>query len=65
MLGAHLFGMLNVSQAGLKLTSGGGGSPFVFCVTWHGEAFHGLGVQGSKVLILLAALFPPSMAPSH
>jgi hypothetical protein len=32
-------------------------------VTWHGEAFHRLGVQGVEVLILLAALFPPSVAP--
>jgi hypothetical protein len=26
-------------------------------VTWYGEAFHGLGVQGFKVLILVGALF--------
>jgi hypothetical protein len=32
-------------------------------VTWHGEAFHGLGVQGVEVLIFLAALFPSSVAP--
>jgi hypothetical protein len=30
-------------------------------VTWHGETFHG--VQGVEVLILLAALFPPFVAP--
>jgi hypothetical protein len=30
-------------------------------VTWRGEAFHGLGVQGVKVLIVLAILFPPSV----
>jgi hypothetical protein len=30
MLGAHLFGLLNVSQAGLELVSGGDGSPPVF-----------------------------------
>jgi hypothetical protein len=30
---------------------------------WCGEVFHGLGVQGVKVLILLGALFPPSMVP--
>jgi hypothetical protein len=29
---------------------------------WHGEAFHGLGFQGVEVLILLGALFPPSMS---
>jgi hypothetical protein len=31
---------------------------------WHGEAFYRLGVQGVKVLILLGALFPPSVAPA-
>jgi hypothetical protein len=35
-------------------------------VTWHGEAFYGLGVPGVEVLLLLDALFLPSMAPvSH
>jgi hypothetical protein len=29
---AHLFGMPNVSQAGLELVSGGGGNPPVFSV---------------------------------
>jgi hypothetical protein len=29
-----------------------------------GEAFQGLGVQGVKVLIPLAALFPPSVVPT-
>jgi hypothetical protein len=33
-------------------------------VMWHGEAFHRLGVKGVKVLVLLAALFPPSVAPA-
>jgi hypothetical protein len=32
-------------------------------VTWHGEAFHGLGVQGVKVSTLLDAPLLPSMAP--
>jgi hypothetical protein len=62
-LGTHLFGLPSVSQAGLELVSGGSGSPPVFCVRWHGEAFYGLGVQGVKVLILLGALFP-SVAPA-
>jgi hypothetical protein len=31
---------------------------------WHEEAFYGLGVQGVKVLILLGALFSPSVAPA-
>jgi hypothetical protein len=29
---------------------------------WHGEALHGLGVQGVEVLILLGALFLPCVA---
>jgi hypothetical protein len=33
-------------------------------VVWYGEAFYGLGVQGVKVLLLLGALFPPSVAPA-
>jgi hypothetical protein len=32
MLGAHLFGLLNISQAGLELAAGGGGSPPVLSV---------------------------------
>jgi hypothetical protein len=32
MLGAHLFGLPNVSQAGLELVFGSGGSPPVFSV---------------------------------
>jgi hypothetical protein len=32
-------------------------------VTWCGETFHGLTAQDVEVLILLAALFPPSVAP--
>jgi hypothetical protein len=31
---------------------------------WYGEAFHRLLVHGVKVLILLGALFPPSVAPA-
>jgi hypothetical protein len=39
--------------------------PFCFLsVTWCGEASHGLGVQGVEVLILLGALFLPSVAPA-
>jgi hypothetical protein len=33
-------------------------------ITWHGEVFCGLGVQGVKVLILLGALLPPSVSPA-
>jgi hypothetical protein len=32
MLAAHLFGLLNVFQAGLELMAGGGSSPPVFSV---------------------------------
>jgi hypothetical protein len=32
-------------------------------VMWHGEAFHRLGVLDVEVLILLASLFLPSVAP--
>jgi hypothetical protein len=32
MLGAHLFGLLTVFQAGLELVAGGHGSPPVFSV---------------------------------
>jgi hypothetical protein len=54
----------NVSQTGLELVSGSGEPSCFLSVTWHREAFHGLGVQGVKVLILLDALFPPSVAPA-
>jgi hypothetical protein len=33
-------------------------------VMWHGEAFHGIGVQGVELLILLAALFLISVVPA-
>jgi hypothetical protein len=33
-------------------------------VTWCREALYGLRVQGDEVLILLGALFLPSVAPS-
>jgi membrane protein insertase Oxa1/YidC/SpoIIIJ len=65
ILGTHLFGHLNVSQAGLELAIWWLWEPSCFLsVTWHGEAFYGLGVQGIKVLILLRALFLPIMAPA-
>jgi hypothetical protein len=34
--------------------------PNFLSVTWCGEAFHGLGVQDVKTLILVDALFPLS-----
>jgi hypothetical protein len=30
---------------------------------WYGEAFYGLGVQAVEVLILIGALFLPSVSP--
>jgi hypothetical protein len=33
-------------------------------VMWYGETFHRLGVQGVEVLILLGALYLPSVAPA-
>jgi hypothetical protein len=55
-------GLLNVSQAGLKLASVAQQPSCFLIVMWYGEAFHGLGVQDVKVLILLVALFLPSVA---
>jgi hypothetical protein len=58
------FGLLNVSQAGLEPASGSTAALLFSHVTWHGEAFQGLEVQGVEVLIFLDALFPPSVAPA-
>jgi hypothetical protein len=60
-LGTHLFGLPNVSQAGLEVVAA---ATCFLSVMWHGETFYGLGVHGVDVLILLDALFPPSVAPS-
>jgi hypothetical protein len=70
MRDTHLFALPNVSQAGMEpavvgwqwqwqwqLTS-------FLSVTWHGEAFHGLGVQAIEVLILVGRLFLPCVAPA-
>jgi hypothetical protein len=51
-----MFGLPNISQAGLQPT-------FFLSVTWLGEVFYRLGVQAVKVLTLLDASPPPSMAP--
>jgi hypothetical protein len=63
MLGAHLFGLLNISQAGLEPASGSMVALlFSQCnVMWR--SFPQARVQDIEVLILLAALFPPSVAP--
>jgi hypothetical protein len=39
-------------------------NPLAFCVMWHWEVFLWVGVQGIKVLILLAALFLQIVAPA-
>jgi hypothetical protein len=62
MIGAHLFAEYLPSRFGAGVWWQQEPSCFL-SVMWHGEAFHGLGVQGVKVLILLAALFPPSVTP--
>jgi hypothetical protein len=37
---------------------------FSFSGSWHGEAFHGLGIQGVKVSDLPGALPQPSVSPA-
>jgi hypothetical protein len=58
-LGAHLFGLLNVSQVGLELVAN---HLFSQC-NIHLEAFYRLRIQDVQALILFGALFPPSVAP--
>jgi hypothetical protein len=56
-------GLPNVSQAGLELCLAAWELSCFLSVTWCGEAFHLLGVQCFKDLILLGALFLPSVVP--
>jgi hypothetical protein len=67
MRGAHLFGLLNVFQAGsepvLVATAVAMVAHNFLSVTWCREAFHGLRVQGVEVLILVGALFLLILAP--
>jgi hypothetical protein len=49
---------------GVEPASGGAAALLFFSVTWCREAFHRTGVQGVEVLILLAVLFLPSVAPA-
>jgi hypothetical protein len=65
MLGAHLFGLPNVSQACLEpvaaVATAMTAHLFSQCnVAWR--SFLGLGGQGVEVLILLGVLFPPCVA---
>jgi hypothetical protein len=62
ILGAYLFGLLNVSQAGLEVASGGPAAICFLSVMWCG-VFYRLGVWSVEVLILFGALFLPSVAP--
>jgi hypothetical protein len=63
ILGAYLFGLLNVSQAGLEVASGSAAAICFLSVMWCGEVFYRLGVWSVEVLILFGALFLPSVAP--
>jgi hypothetical protein len=62
ILGTHLFGLLNFSQAGLELVAAvelvAVEQPTCFLsLMWHGESFCGLGVQGVKVWFSLVLYF--------
>jgi hypothetical protein len=63
MLGSHLFGLLKVSQARLEQAIWGWQPTCSLSVLWHGETFHGLGVQSAKVSALPGASPLPSVAP--
>jgi hypothetical protein len=60
----HLFGLPNVSDADLEPVAAAevavATHKFSQCMKC-GEAFHRLGVHGAKVLILVVALFLPSV----
>jgi hypothetical protein len=65
--GAHLFGLSNISEAGLEPAAAAESAvatlKFSQCnVLWG--SFPQLGVQGIKGLILVSALLPPSVAPT-
>jgi hypothetical protein len=65
--GTHLFGLSNVSQAGLEpvVAAVAGLEPSSFLsVMCCGEAFHRLGVQDVEDLIMIGALFTPSVTPT-
>jgi hypothetical protein len=70
MFGTHLFGLPTVSQAGLELVSVVAAAAAVVAAhlfsqsTMVWRAFHRLRVQGVEALILLGALYLPSVAPA-
>jgi hypothetical protein len=57
MLGIHLFGLSNVSHAGWRWCLVVQETFCFLSVSWCGEPFYRLGVQGVEILILLGALF--------
>jgi hypothetical protein len=63
-LGAHLFGLLNVSQAGLELHLVVPGALLFSQCNMAWRSFLWIGVQSVRVLTLLGALFPSSVAPA-
>jgi hypothetical protein len=64
MLGAHLF-VCQMSPKQVWSQRLVAWQPSCFLsVTWCGETFYWIGVQDVKVLVLLAALFLPSVAPA-
>jgi hypothetical protein len=61
---AHLFVLLKVSQAHLEPAVAWGWRPTCsLSVLWHGEACHGLGVQGAKVSTVPGVSSPSSVPP--
>jgi hypothetical protein len=66
--GAHLFVLSIDEQGGLEWwwwqQQQREMAPNFLSITWHGKAFHGLGVQDVESLILVGALFLPSVAPT-
>jgi hypothetical protein len=62
---ARLFCGMEAWQAGRAVTwqmAAAWGTTCSFSVSWHGEVFHGLGVQGAKVSALPCALSQPAPA---
>jgi hypothetical protein len=63
MLGAHLL-FCQVSPKQVWNQHLAAQQSCFLSATWHGEAFHRLGVQDVEGLILFAALFLTSVAPA-
>jgi hypothetical protein len=63
--GQGLVGLLGGGPVGQRLVALCGWLPtWSFSISWHGEVFHGLGVQGAKVSALSGALPQPSVSPA-